>query len=139
MPVGAADLSQLKLLLSSDSRRPAPAPAARPAPVRPGQFARPSQFSSTRSEKEWGRYLNVSSAAEMVLRMLPAPGRAEYRKLYGQAAGRLLRQYEENGDPGIIRQVSHLCRSHAFRVDNGHHRGTKRHRASRGQRPAQRW
>ena len=108
MPVGAADLSQLKLRLSSDSRRPAPAPAVRPAPARPGQFARPSQFSSTRSEKEWGRYLNVSSAAEMVLRMLPAQGRAEYRKLYGQAAGRLLRQYEENGDPGIIRQVSRL-------------------------------
>ena len=108
MPVGAADLGQLKLRLSSDSRRPALAPAARPAPARPGQFARPSKFSSTRSEKEWGRYLNVSSAAEMVLRMLPAQGRAEYRKLYGEAAGRLLRQYEENGDPGIIRQVSRL-------------------------------
>ena len=106
MPVAAADLNQLKLQLSSDSRKPASPPAARPAPVRPGRFAGPSQFSSARSEKEWGRYLNVSSAAVMVLRMLPAQGLAEYRKRYGPAAGRLLRQYEENGDPGVVRQVS---------------------------------
>ena len=47
MPVGAADLSQLKLLLSSDSSKPAPAPApaAQPGPMRPGQLARPvNQF-----------------------------------------------------------------------------------------------
>ena len=108
MPVLSTRLTELKEMLASDSGKnaPLPAPRARAVPVRPGQFGRrPSQVVSPRETKEWGRYLSVSRAATLVLGRLPEAGLARYRELYGEAAGELLREYEETGDPRVLQQV----------------------------------
>jgi len=107
MPVLSTPLAELKEMLASDSgkRAPLPAPGARAVPVRPGQFGRPSQFVAPRGTKEWGRYLSVSRAARLVLGRLPEAGLARYRELYGEAAGELLREYEETGAPRVLQQV----------------------------------
>ena len=110
MPVLSTRLAELKAMLASDSGKhaPLPAPRARVVPVRPGQFGRPSQFSAPRGTKEWGRYLSVSRAATLVLGRLPEAGLARYRELYGEAAGELLREYEETGSPRVLQQICRL-------------------------------
>ena len=108
MPVSSTGIAQLKTLLASGSGNPEPPPKARVVPVRPGQFGRPAQLASPRRQKEWGRYLNASRAATLVLRMLPEAGLASYRELYGAAADQLLREYQESLSPAVLQQVCRL-------------------------------